>query len=301
MDVNIFIFSSFVKERIAIKYQSHRHIYTDGSVLENNNTGAAFYIPALKVEKSFSLGKNVSIFTAEIVAIILALDYLISYPKTLLNVVFFVDSKSVLFALESFNLETRPDFVIEAIHHIHCLRINGTDITFCWVPSHVGIHGNEVADSLARKGANSSKTSTKINVSLSMKEAYTLLETTAWDSFQKHSNEPLMKQQKLIFPEHMFSTKSPQSTLYNTRMISTVFNRLSLDAVKTKYSKNVNCVCGEGFSLRHVLFDCNHLRPFLPKSFIENDFSVDNFKDIIKNSALMIDISYALIHSPVCA
>jgi ribonuclease HI len=34
------------------------------------------------------------------------------------------------------------------------IRLKGIDISFCWVPSHRGIQGNEIADRKAKEGAN---------------------------------------------------------------------------------------------------------------------------------------------------
>ena len=57
-----------------------------------------------------------SIFTVELVVIIHALDYLTSLQLALFKVAGFVDSKSVLHALQSFNTDTRPDLVTEVNH-----------------------------------------------------------------------------------------------------------------------------------------------------------------------------------------
>jgi hypothetical protein len=81
------------------------------------------------------------------------LEYLVNYPIALFKTAFYVDSKSVLYALESFNLGTRPDLIIETNHLIHCLRFKGTDVSICWLPSDVGIYGNEVEDKAAKRGA----------------------------------------------------------------------------------------------------------------------------------------------------
>ena len=127
----------------------------------------------------------------------LALDYLTNIPVTLLNIAIFVDSKSVLCALESFNTETRPDLVIEINHLTHCLRMKGTNITFCWVPSHAGLSGNELVDKAAKRGAENSEKSSKMCIYPSVKEAYSSLKLTTWDRFLKRSNMKLTPQTKI--------------------------------------------------------------------------------------------------------
>ena len=81
-------------------YENHLKIYTDGSVLDDGNAGAAFYIPALKTEKLYHIGKLYSIFTAELIAIQMALRF-ISRSSSLFDkdVIFCVDSKSALEAI----------------------------------------------------------------------------------------------------------------------------------------------------------------------------------------------------------
>ena len=64
-----------VREQLNNKYQNHIKIFTDGSVLDSDS-GAGFVIPELKVQKYFYLGKVFSIFTSELYAILMALNYI---------------------------------------------------------------------------------------------------------------------------------------------------------------------------------------------------------------------------------
>ena len=50
------ILAASVKLHLDNKYQNHLKVFTDGSVLENKQAGAAFVIPALRIEKSYFLG-----------------------------------------------------------------------------------------------------------------------------------------------------------------------------------------------------------------------------------------------------
>ena len=59
------LLSVSVKSHMETNYISHLKVFTDGSVLDNKQAGAAFVIPALKLEKSYFLGKHFSIFTAQ--------------------------------------------------------------------------------------------------------------------------------------------------------------------------------------------------------------------------------------------
>ena len=65
-----------VREHLNNKYQNHIKIFTDGFVLDLLDSGAVFVIPDLKVQKSIYLGKGFSIFTSELYAILMTLNYI---------------------------------------------------------------------------------------------------------------------------------------------------------------------------------------------------------------------------------
>ena len=96
-----------VREHLNNKYQNQIKIFTDGSVLDPLDSGAGFVILELKVQKSFYLGKGFSIFTSELYAILMALNYICNIQLAIYNFVICVDSKSVLCALKSWNCKMR--------------------------------------------------------------------------------------------------------------------------------------------------------------------------------------------------
>ena len=75
-----------VRERLNNNYQKHIKIFPDGPVLDSLDSGAGFAIPDLKGQKSFYLGKGFSIFTSELYAILMALNYM-QYSAS--NIIFF--------------------------------------------------------------------------------------------------------------------------------------------------------------------------------------------------------------------
>lgn len=66
------------------------------------------------------------------------------------------DSLSVLQNLKTFSSSSRQDLVYEILImcKIQCL---GVHVRFVWVPAHVGIHGNELADKYAKQVLRSGK------------------------------------------------------------------------------------------------------------------------------------------------
>ena len=83
------------------KYQHHLKIFTDGFVMEDGAAGAAFVIPEFNnLAHSYSL-PAVSVFTAELLAISMALQHISAIPVTPFAIVIYSDSKAALAAIKS--------------------------------------------------------------------------------------------------------------------------------------------------------------------------------------------------------
>jgi ribonuclease HI len=127
-------------------YSNYEAIYTDGSKCDNF-VGCAYVTN--NTEFSYRLHPAFSIFTAEIVAIFKALESIANLQKH--NFIIYTDSLSALLSLSSPNCHSHP-LIFKILNLLHHLNSLGFSILFCWVPSHVGISGNERADTAA-KGA----------------------------------------------------------------------------------------------------------------------------------------------------
>ena len=125
------------------KYSDFCHIYTDGSKVERK-VASAYVCPY--GTRSYRLRDGCSIFTAEVEAIDKALKYV--KVSSVESFVIFSDSMSVLQAIE--NQESKNPLVNRVL--LTCQRILSGNkyITFCWIPSHRDIRGNEDADRAAK-------------------------------------------------------------------------------------------------------------------------------------------------------
>ena len=136
-------------------YFSFKPIYTDGSKDGNSVAAAAVY--GTKVKKCRLPNKS-SIFSAEVKAIDLALDLVEQSDST--RFIIFSDSLSSLQALHNQKLEN-PSVcdVLERISHLVPFK----RIVFCWLPSHIGIRGNEKADETAKSALFLPKSNNKVS------------------------------------------------------------------------------------------------------------------------------------------
>ena len=125
------------------EYPDFQHIYTDGS---KDGPNVASACVSQNHTRKCRLPDNASIFTAEIQAINMALDYI--KDANLSKVLIFSDSLSVLQSINKCKLDN--PLVQDILLRFH--NLSSKHIILCWLPSHTGIKGNEKAD-LAAKSA----------------------------------------------------------------------------------------------------------------------------------------------------
>ena len=157
--------------------------FTDGSLDPVNHTvGCAIYSPQLKIHKRIKLNYGISIMTAEMVAIIMALNQILEIDTP--YAVICTDSLSALQALRSNKKGSRPELVHEIRTLIHQTQLCGNLVQLCWIPSHTGIVGNEIADELAKESCQ--KIETDITVPISLSELKALIHKEIRVDWQQH-------------------------------------------------------------------------------------------------------------------
>ena len=254
-------------------------IYTDGSVIDSSESGAGFVIPDLKVFKSFSLGKGLSIFTCELFAILMALQTIINSTHLYYGILICVDSKSVLQTLKNWDNKVRCDIIYDIKHSIHYLFSKNVLVNFCWVPSHCGLYWNEVSDRLAKEGAiGLSKNVIKIDLHLSCHELLTSLDFAF--------NRKYEKTQTII-------SSCP-------RDLTKVLYRLRCNAWKTKYVKNISCTCTNPISVQHIFYECPILNTLFQEKGIDIKKCSSNISDFLHSSeSIVLHVIRILMNSPI--
>ena len=125
------------------KYENHIPIYTDGSK-DGNKVGAGIIVEA--ETQKIGLNGSATVFTAELTALKKALE-LIAHNQSS-HFVVFTDSLSALEAIQSRDFN-HPIVVDICVDYFNLLTIN-KHVVLAWVPSHMGIPGNEKADRAAK-------------------------------------------------------------------------------------------------------------------------------------------------------
>ena len=119
------------------------HIYTDGS---KDASGVAAAAVSSTIQLACRLPSEASIYSAESQAISLALEIVETSDHSSFFV--FSDSMSCLQAIDYHKCEKAG--ILQILEKCHALQLEGKNVQFCWVPSHVGIKGNEKADCAAK-------------------------------------------------------------------------------------------------------------------------------------------------------
>ena len=140
------------------EFSHHLEIYTDGS---EDGIRLAAAVVAPNFVNTVRLPDNANIFTAEIHALDMALNIIRRARSK--DYVVFSDSLSSLQAVESCKVEN--PLILKILKDHNQLINSGKSITFCWIPSHVGIWGNEDDDIAAKAGLDVAITNMRFPVS----------------------------------------------------------------------------------------------------------------------------------------
>ena len=244
------------------KYKEFERIFTDGSKSETA-VGSAAVPMEYEIDEVFKrIPSNASIYTAEATALDMALDTIKKSNKS--SFVILSDSLSCLVALKAY--ETLDPKILKLKIKIHSLIQKGKTIVFTWIPSHVGIEGNDMADELAKQTLSAQKIS-KIKLSHSdFRHTMRKYVLSIWEEDWKQQTN-----------NKLFSIKpklQPRKPLRLTRRDCVVFTRLKIghsplthQYLLTKDEKPFCVGCQKDFTIKHILTECSDFNEIRRKYF----------------------------------
>jgi ribonuclease HI len=252
------VIKQLVLEQLAKFDSGYGKIYTDGSKDHRNRVGAAIYSADLKAERNFRLSDNISIYTAELVAIHEALRFIRDHKIT--KAIILSDSLSALQSLESGKSKCRPNLILEQQELLLEIYNAGGKIHFMWIPGHTGIDGNEQADKLAKLALQ--KDNIEINVPLELKEAYaeiedisTLIWQNQWNNETTgrfyHEIEPIVSN-KIKFSS---STRDKETLITRLRLGKCCLNNYLYKI--GKHDTGLCSNCNQHETIEHFLLHCS--------------------------------------------
>jgi ribonuclease HI len=143
-----------------IDFSKSMIIYTDGSKIDSKiNLGAGIAYSddnRIYYQESYNLGSNLEVFDAELFAIYKAFILIqkkISRNSNIQEYWIFSDSKAAIQRIQRNRIHA-GQYIIDKIRNIvQKIDLNKIKINIEWVPSHMNIRGNELADLAAKNGA----------------------------------------------------------------------------------------------------------------------------------------------------
>ncbi|MGL5597690.1 MAG: ribonuclease H family protein, partial [Aeromonas sp.] len=171
-----------VNNYIERMYYGNVHIYTDGSKdPESNKTGIAVAVPQQEIIITKRTPDYLSVFTTELIAIVIALQWL--EETQIQKAVICSDSLAALKSIKSGQSNCRQDIIIEIMQLLYRIHVHDRVVSFLWVPAHVGIDGNEMADKNAKRSLN--KNNVEIDVKISKAEAKIIIKQAVTKFWQQ--------------------------------------------------------------------------------------------------------------------
>jgi len=243
------------------QYAKYVKIFTDGSKSDTGLVGSAFYVKDFDERYSYRLSNNLTIYTAELIAIKQCLIWIQNMQGKLKDgteIVIFSDSKSALESIKSEKSKLRPNLLLDIMDTITKLN---SKIILVWIPAHVGLSGNEVADQLAKSALQHSKID--LNIKFEARELYSMVDNYVLKCWQ---SEWTSSQSTTAYRSWHKSVSNSIKHSENTRQHQVLITRLRLGACGLNHHlcrigchDNGYCInCNVAETVEHFLLDCPH-------------------------------------------
>ncbi|XP_044742352.1 uncharacterized protein LOC123304855 [Chrysoperla carnea] len=242
------------------KYHNYITIYTDGSSTATSTTCAYIYNEA----ETHKFKLNSLNFTAEALAIDQALKYVQLNKEKLHKILIASDSLSTLKAIQN---ENTQNSLIQTIQQkLYTLtETYHLTITLLWIPSHINIPGNELADKAA-KDAHCNGTPLQTTISQNAINAIKLLLKEKRDQQWSRITQNKLRNIKE-------NTTEWQTSYQNKRQHEIALTRLRTGHTKITHSYILNktpqpiCeLCQEPITVNHILIRCRKLERIRTKT-----------------------------------
>lgn len=244
-----------VQQYLEVMYDDTVQIFTDASKEPAGKTGVAVYIPKYNVTIQKRTSNHLSIFSAEMMAIILALQW-VEEVKPYKSVIC-SDSMSSLTSIQTGKSACRQDLLDEVHQMIFRITQQKLVLHFTWVPAHTGIEGNEKADELAKEAL---KAEQEVQVPLSKSEFKTIIKhgihklwQDKWDKGEKGRH--LYSIQQTVTVKKISSLSRQEETWFTRLRLGHTGLNSGLH-IMGKHETGMCPYCTETETVKHVLLTC---------------------------------------------
>jgi hypothetical protein len=208
------------------------------------------------------------IIDAELYAVYRALEHLKQQRLEEKQVYIFIDSQAAIKRLQLKSLTGGQELVFKITQSCSYLASKGISINFYWVPSHLGIYGNEIADKLAKKGLSRRKLQSSYTSLAYIGRAAREKILEQWKNNWQQNKNKGKHYTRICKGSYSFSLKAPKDK-YPKRLQSAFFQLKLGKGYFKSFSKVIGGENEDGRCFRecralqtprHLLLDCNLYR-----------------------------------------
>lgn len=280
-------------EYLRITYGDSIQIYTDASK-KGRRVGVAVNVPKLMVKKKARISDQLSIYTGELMAILLGVQ--IIKERKIKNAVICSDSYSAIVSIYNQKSESRPDLIMEILQNLFELKQIKIEVQFMWVPAHVGIKGNEEADKLAKQVVDEDRV--EIELSHSLKEIKSVIKEEMIKKWQQYwDNESKGRhlyaiQKKVGKGRKRGRNRREESIITRLRVGHTGLNK-TLHLI-SKHPTGLCEKCGQSETVEHVFINCNGYDE--EREVLREELWKNEGKELTLKNILDLDIGNSMVN-----
>lgn len=270
-------------------YSDCTRVYTDASKTTDGKVGVGCYIEASahngEEKTSQRVTDNVSVYAGEMAAIRLAIQSVAKVTGDA-PVAVFSDSLSAVRSIESHHSSSRPNILQDILVSTSSIK---SGVTLVWVPSHIGIHGNEIADRLACEG--SKKPAVDNDIGLELTEAYSAVDDWCRGKWQQDWTQRSHGHYSQIVSNVMTTTLRQ----YANRGVEVTANRLQFGRCRLNaYLHQINrhatglCdKCGVPETVQHYVMECDNEVTRQVKAYCQSTNSEHTLAKVLSNGEII--------------
>ena len=272
------IMKNITEQYMEEQYTDFHKIYTDASK-EHDKIGIGIYDEEINEDISFRLNDRLSITSGELIAINKVTEMLLKLPDNYNKpICICTDSLGSCQAIRGQKERlSRPDIVMDIQKNYSILVSKGIKLKLLWIPSHIGVHGNDKADKSANEGRR--KTHVEIDVKLGDSELKSYISTKVNEQIYQREYDDNLNHKIQIYKE-MFPQVNMKVNLDGKNIL---LNRLRT-GVTTFERPNTELfcrVCRCSLTINHCLKVCKLFTS--EREYVRDRFYQENITFTIKN------------------
>ena len=156
---------------------------------------------------------------------------------------------------------------------------------FCWIPGHMGIQGNDKADSLAKAAINIPPDKTSKLPYTDLKHKIKQIITKRWQQFEDENVQNKLRQIEPFLKERKREASNTRKEETILSLLRIGHTRLTHDFI-LKEAPTPKCPCGNHYTIRHILIECTNISRIRKKFYKVNSmkelFEKINPKNVIE-------------------